>query len=165
MPSVAPHPPIAALGRRLDPPFLVLQVINPISAHASGQSSARDFAEDDFGDGEDLVLPLDVSPLLADAPLYNENTASAIALYWAPRPFNMRSGFTRRCIDIPLVNSWFQEHCPPSHPVKVRVSYQKLLKCYVLNELHKKAPKGLKKKYLFRTLRQTKFFQTTQLDW
>lgn len=70
-----------------------------------------------------------------------------------------------RCIDIPLVNSWFQEHCPPSHPVKVRVSYQKLLKCYVLNELHKKAPKGLKKKYLFRTLRQTKFFKTTQLDW
>lgn len=103
--------------------------------------------------------------MLADVSLYNENTASAIALYWAPRPFNMRSGFTRRCIDIPLVNSWFQEHCPPSHPVKVRVSYQKLLKCYVLNELHKKSPKGLKKKYLFRTLRQTKFFQTTQLDW
>ena len=37
---------------------------------------------------------------------------------------------------------------------QVRVSYQKLLKCFVLNELHKKPPKGLKKKFLFRTLKQ-----------
>lgn len=28
------------------------------------------------------------------------------------------------------------EHCPTSYPVKVRVSYQKLLKNYVLNQLH-----------------------------
>jgi len=47
----------------------------------------------------------------------------------------------------------------------VRVSYQKLLKCFVISELHKTAPKGLKKKYLFKTLRSTKFFQTTHLDW
>jgi len=124
------------------PAFYFDPVINPISAHASGHSHSVDFADDEFGDGEDLILSPEVIPLLADVSLYNENTASAIALYWAPRPFNMRSGFTRRCIDIPLVNSWFQEHCPPSHPVKVRVSYQKLLKCYVLNELHKKSPKG-----------------------
>jgi len=147
------------------PAFYFDPVINPISAHASGMNASKTLDDDDFGDGEELVLAADVKPLLSSSPLFNENTASAIALYWAPRPFNMRSGFTRRCIDIPLVNSWFQEHCPPSHPVKVRVSYQKLLKCYVLNELHKKAPKGLKKKYLFRTLRQTKFFKTTELDW
>lgn len=47
----------------------------------------------------------------------------------------------------------------------MRVSYQKLLKCYVLNKLHQRPPKGLKKKYLFRSLRATKFFQTTELDW
>jgi hypothetical protein len=29
-----------------------------------------------------------------------------IALLWAPRPFNMRAGRTRRALDIPLVNSW-----------------------------------------------------------
>ena len=77
----------------------------------------------------------------------------------------MRAGYTRRSIDVPLVNGWFREHCPPSHPVKVRVSYQKLLKCFVLNCLHQRPPKGLKRKYLFPTLRHTKFFQVTQLDW
>lgn len=49
--------------------------------------------------------------------------------------------------------------------MKVRVSYQKLLKCWVLNELHHRPPKALNKKYLFKSLRQTKFFQTTELDW
>ena len=49
--------------------------------------------------------------------------------------------------------------------MKVRVSYQKLLKMYVLNKLHHKAPKNMKKKSLFRALRATKFFQSTELDW
>ena len=111
------------------------------------------------------LLPGDFQALLPGAAIFSEHTASAIALYWAPRPFNLRSGHTRRSIDVPLVNGWFQEHCPPSHPVKVRVSYQKLLKCYVLNCLHQRPPKGLKRKYLFPTLRKTKFFQATQLDW
>ena len=55
--------------------------------------------------------------------------------------------------------------CPADHPVKVRVSYQKLLKCWVLNELHKKRPKALNRKHLFRSLKATKFFQSTELDW
>ena len=55
---------------------------------------------------------------------------------------------------MPLVNSWFQEHCPPNHPVKVRVSYQKLLKCFVLNSLRSRRPKALKKRYLFRSFKQ-----------
>jgi pre-mRNA-processing factor 8 len=75
---------------------------------------------------------------------------NGIALVFAPRPFNMRSGQMRRVIDIPLVNGWFHEHCPPNYPVKVRVSYQKLLKCFVLNQLHKRPPKGLKRKSLFK---------------
>lgn len=77
----------------------------------------------------------------------------------------MRTGRTRRAVDVPLVNSWFQEHCPQKYPVKVRVSYQKLLKMYILNKLHHRPPKNLKKKSLFRALRATKFFQTTELDW
>ena len=146
------------------PAFYFDPVVNPISAHASGVSDAsaqRNSVVIDY----DLGLPAGFEPLLLDTDLFNEHSASAIALYWAPRPFNMRSGYMRRSIDVPLVNSWFQEHCPPQHPVKVRVSYQKLLKCYVLNCLHARPPKGLKKKHLFPTLRNTKFFQATQLDW
>ena len=71
----------------------------------------------------------------------------------------------RRAQDIPLVKGWYLEHCPPNQPVKVRVSYQKLLKCYVLNELKTRPEKAMTKKNLFRQLKATKFFQTTKLDW
>lgn len=81
-----------------------------------------------------------------------------------PFPVN-RSGRTRRSVDVPLINNWFYEHCPPNNPVKVRVSYQKLLKMYVLNRLHHRHPKNLKKKSLFKALKATKFFQSTELDW
>ena len=68
-------------------------------------------------------------------------------------------------MDVPLINNWFYEHCPPNNPVKVRVSYQKLLKMYVLNQLHHRHPKNLQKKSLFKALKATKFFQSTELDW
>uniref|UniRef100_A0A7S3UEK3 MPN domain-containing protein n=1 Tax=Picocystis salinarum TaxID=88271 RepID=A0A7S3UEK3_9CHLO len=114
---------------------------------------------------EEFQLPQGSQPLLSGRPLYTENTSDGIVLLFAPHPFNRRSGRTRRVIDVPLVKSWYQEHCPPNQPVKVRVSYQKLLKCHVLNSLQQRPPKSLKKKNLFRNLHATKFFQTTELDW
>ena len=47
----------------------------------------------------------------------------------------------------------------------MRVSYQKLLKCWVLNQLHHRPPKTVAKKNLMKALRATKFFQSTELDW
>jgi hypothetical protein len=67
---------------------------------------------EEFDEDEEFVLPEGVEPLLKEMPLYTERTSQGIALLWAPRPFNLRSAHTRRAIDIPLVNSWFQEHCP-----------------------------------------------------
>ena len=58
-------------------------------------------------DDEDFELPEHVQPFLSDTPLYTDNTANGIALLWAPRPFNLRSGRTRRAIDVPLVKSWY----------------------------------------------------------
>jgi pre-mRNA-processing factor 8 len=49
--------------------------------------------------------------------------------------------------------------------VKVRVSYQKLLKCWVQNSLHHKNPKTTGKRNLFKAFEKTKFFQSTELDW
>lgn len=121
--------------------------------------------EPQIEDDEDFVLPEEVQPFLQETPLYTDNTANGIALLWAPRPFNTRSGRTRRAIDIPLVKSWYREHCPPGQPVKVRVSYQKLLKYFVLNALKHRHPKPQKKRYLFRSFKSTKFFQTTTIDW
>jgi pre-mRNA-processing factor 8 len=71
------------------------------------------------GDDDEWALPVEVEPLLAEVPVYSDATASGIALLWAPKPFNQRSGRTRRAYDVPLVAAWFHEHCPPNYPVKV----------------------------------------------
>lgn len=63
------------------------------------------------------------------------------------------------------MDKWWDWLIFPGQPVKVRVSYQKLLKNYVLNALHTKPPKSHLKKDLFRQLKTTKFFQTTTIDW
>lgn len=122
------------------------------------------FSGDDDEDGA-FFLPDGVEPILSELELETDNTATGIALFWAPRPFNLRSGATRRAIDVPLVKSWYQERCPSEFPTKVRVSYQKLLKGYVLSRLHQQAPKTVKKRSLFKAFAKTKFFQATELDW
>lgn len=124
------------------PAFYFDPLINPIS-HRNANSKVQEPLPDD---DEDFTLPDDVQPFLQDTPLYTDNTANGISLLWAPRPFNMRSGRSRRAIDVPLVKCWYKEHCPPGHPVKVRVSYQKLLKYYVLNALKHRKPKPQKKR-------------------
>jgi hypothetical protein len=72
-----------------------------------------------------------VELFLVDKDLENDLTADGIALWWAPEPYGHCSGHMRRAQDIPLVKNWYLEHCPPNQPVKVRFSYQKLLKCFV----------------------------------
>ncbi len=147
------------------PAFYFDPVINPISAFRTSKLSSISVDDYEDMDEEDFDLPDGFSPLLSSTPLYSDNTASGIALYWAPEPFCRRRGATRRAIDVPLVTTWFHERCPSGYPVKVRVSYQKLLKVWVQNELRCKPKKVLAKKYLFRSLKATKFFQQTELDW
>lgn len=123
--------------------------------------------------GEDLdgdfALPSSkVKAFLQDEPLEDEDTKNGIELWWAPYPFNRRSGNMVRAEDVALVKPWYMEHPPREYPVKVRVSYQKLLKTYVANELHSKNPKttrSVKKIKLLKSLKNTKFFQQTTIDW
>ncbi|KAF9149939.1 Pre-mRNA-processing-splicing factor 8 [Linnemannia schmuckeri] len=153
------------------PAFYFDPIINPITTRSTlapnQDISTEDalFGDADEDDDDDFKLPDEVEAFLDEEPLYTDNTANGISLYWAPHPFNKRSGRMRRAQDIPLVQSWYLEHCPSENPTKVRVSYQKLLKNYVLNALRHRKPKPLSKKYLFRQLKSTKFFQSTELDW
>lgn len=71
----------------------------------------------------------------------------------------------KRAYDISLISHWYRERCPTGYPVKVRVSYQKMLKSWVLNSLHKKKPKAQKKRSLLKAFGTTKFFQFTEMDW
>ena len=151
------------------PAYYFDPLIHPIAFYKSNSSEKKkeeeEEEEEDWSEDDDFALPEEVEPLLKDYDLYTENTTNGIALLFAPRPFNLRSGYTRSCVDVPLVNTWFHEHCPSGYPVKVRVSYQKLLKTYVMNQLHKKPPRQVKRKSLFKALKKTKFFQCTELDW
>ena len=151
------------------PAFYFDPVINPISSRSVAPKNLTVSHEDEiFGDGnedEEFTLPKNMEPFLADEELYTSETASAIALWWAPFPFDRRSGKMVRAQDVPLVKQWYLEHCPQGQPVKVRVSYQKLLKTFVLNELHKKKPKAQNKQNLMKSLKSTKFFQQTTIDW
>ncbi|KAJ2864702.1 Pre-mRNA-processing-splicing factor 8 [Coemansia aciculifera] len=172
---VAPyHTPAVQYVRPDDPDlpaFYFDPVINPISSRSlvsQFKDDARLVEDEIFGDQDedaDFVLPLGASAFLEDLPLETDNTANGIALYWAPHPFSARSGRTRRAMDVPLVKDWYMEHCPQGLPVKVRVSYQKLLKNYVLNAIHSSPPRAQRKKYLFRQFKATKFFQSTEIDW
>ncbi|KZL67418.1 pre-mrna-splicing factor spp42 [Colletotrichum incanum] len=156
------------------PAFHFDRRIHPISSRAVAPKNLTVSHEDElFGPGnneepedEAFELPAEFEPFLADEDLTNEDTASAIELWWAPFPFDRRSGRMVRAQDVPLIKQWYLEH-PPSDkpPVKVRVSYQKLLKNFVLNELHKKKPKSQQNQNLMRNLKQTKFFQQTEIDW
>ena len=174
MPQLQDHMPKNVYIRTDDPDlpaFYFDPLINPISLRGFTSQNAPLVSHEDaiFGpngaDDDDFEVPEVLETFLEDRPLENDLTADAIALWWAPDPYNRRSGRMRRAQDVPLVKNWYLEHCPPGQPVKVRVSYQKLLKCYVLNELHTRPEKAMTKKNLFRQLKATKFFQTTRLDW
>ncbi|KAJ5327084.1 uncharacterized protein N7506_010186 [Penicillium brevicompactum] len=152
------------------PAFYFDPVINPISSRSVAPKNITVSHEDEiFGPGnnedDEFELPGEVEPFFEDEDLYTPDTASAIALWWAPHPFDKRSGKMVRAQDVPLVKQWYLEHCPSGQPVKVRVSYQKLLKTFVLNELHKSTPKAQSKQNLMKTLKSTKFFQQTTIDW
>ncbi|USW48965.1 Putative ribonuclease H-like superfamily, PRO8NT domain, PROCN domain, PROCT domain, MPN [Septoria linicola] len=157
------------------PPFYFDPVINPISSRQVMPKNLTISHEDEifgYGNNEEpdeeeggFTMPAGVEPFLDDEDLHNDDTAAAIALWWAPYPFDRRSGKMVRAQDVPLVKQWYLEHVPAGQPVKVRVSYQKLLKTYVLNELHKKPPKAQNKQLLGRNLKRTKFFQQTTIDW
>ncbi|KAJ6244791.1 intein-containing pre-mRNA-processing-splicing factor 8 precursor [Anaeramoeba flamelloides] len=144
------------------PAFYYDSILNAISFRGVDRPPQMEYDEEDE---DEFELPDEVEPFLSDCDLITKNTAPGIKLFWAPKPFDRRQGNTIRCQDVPLVKSWYQERAPRGLPVKVRVSYQKLLKCWVLNILHKR-PQGTKRKVnLIRTFKQTKFFQTTEIDW
>jgi hypothetical protein len=63
--------------------------------------------QEDFCEDDEFELEY-AEPILSSFPLYTDHTANGIALLWAPRPYNMRSGRTRRCVDVPLVKNWYK---------------------------------------------------------
>ena len=79
-------------------------------------------------DKDEFELPEHILLFLEDKPTKNDLTTDSITLWWALDPYNHCSACMRHAQDIPLVENWYLEHCPPNQVVKVQMSYQKLLK-------------------------------------
>ena len=104
------------------PTFYFDSIINPISAYKVERNKRAISTEVSYLTNEDLEefeMPENFCAFLDEDPLCNKSTSNGIALLWAPAPFNLRSGRTRRAFDVPLVCSWFKEKCPAGYPVKV----------------------------------------------
>lgn len=115
---------------------------------------------------EDTYMTSDV------LPLEPSGTQDALQLWWAPYPFNRRSGKTVRAEDVAIVKHWYKQRPPSDSAIKTRISYQKLLKNHILNELHNPAgsktgskASNQRKVKLLKSLRSTKYFQQTNIDW
>ena len=143
------------------PAFVFDVNFHPIPSHG--------FVFEDLGGDDDVgVIQLtDGSrPSLGSRPLYEDlATLAGIDLYHAPKTFASKSGAMVRPQDVPLFSDWYRERAPRDVPVKTRVSYQKLVKSYVLRSLHAKPAEPHTKRDLFKTFHKTKFFQSTELDW
>ncbi|KAG7660465.1 uncharacterized protein J8A68_006022 [[Candida] subhashii] len=105
-----------------------------------------------------------------ELPIEPKGTAEALQLLSAPFPFNRRSGKMIRAQDVALTKSWYKRPAPKGSTTKVRISYQKLLKNHILNDLHnppgrKNKSRNRKKVHLLKSLKATKYFQQTTIDW
>ncbi|AQZ09897.1 PRP8 (YHR165C) [Zygosaccharomyces parabailii] len=138
------------------PAFSFDPSLNPITKLSREESQSIE---------EDFSLDPTFSPLLLDEDLELPETKDAIELYNAPHPFNKNSGRMIRAEDVALVKKWYLEKSNEDFPLKTRISYQKLLKTNVLNELRQAKPADVRKIKLLKSLRNTKYFQQTTIDW
>jgi pre-mRNA-processing factor 8 len=109
----------------------------------------------------------DARPAMA-AYAFPADLPAALELVAAPYPFR-RSGRTVRAQDVALAKRWWRQHPSPRAAPKVRVLHQKLLKTDVKNELaarkRRRAQAQAPPARLLRTLKSTKYFQETTIDW
>lgn len=118
---------------------------------------------------EDFSFDLEDKVTVKNQDIDISAVSDALTLINAPYPFNKRSGKMVRAEDVALMKSWYRLRPESRNVVKVRVSYQKLLKNSVLNDLHnprgRTTKKNGKKRKLLQNLLSTKYFQKTSIDW
>ncbi|KAF7458659.1 Pre-mRNA-processing-splicing factor 8 [Cryptosporidium felis] len=140
--------------------FVFNEYYNPILS-----SKTLNYSKDKFFD-EWSHSQISLSPLFKEFSLEPNSTSNGILLFWSPFPFSSRSGSKRRSYDVSLLKDWYKNNSVSrDQPIKIRVSQQKLLKGWVLNALHQKHARNCKKRNFLKVLQNTKFFQSTELDW
>jgi pre-mRNA-processing factor 8 len=97
------------------PAFTFDKIINPLPFYRAENSLDKNTTTEiklfETVNQEEFEIPEDFQPFLFNQPLFDHKTNEGIDLMWAPKPFQQRSGKTRRAFDIPLVATWFKERC------------------------------------------------------
>ena len=78
----------------------------PMVGETDDEDNLWEFHEPEWDDDEEVTTAQSLIPLFETAPLGTPRTSLGISLYFAPHPFNTRSGRTRRTIDVPLIGHW-----------------------------------------------------------
>ncbi|QLQ77845.1 hypothetical protein HG537_0A00920 [Torulaspora globosa] len=141
------------------PVFYFHSSLNPIISEQNEKINIHKFYDDQ------ISLPQELVPAMADEELVLPDSKDAFGLFFSPFPFNKNSGKMVRAQDVPLIKNWYLQHPDEEYPIKTRVSHQKLLKTYVLNELKAKNGTNTRKIKLLKDFRNTKYFQQTTIDW
>ncbi|QGN13893.1 pre-mRNA-splicing factor 8 [Kluyveromyces marxianus] len=159
------HDPLSCLIKNEDseslPVFFFHQSLNPIVTETIRHS----LTEAERNKNIQFRIPIDIMPLMDEEELVLPTTKDAMAIYNASHPYNKKSGKMVRAQDVALIKKWYMQHPEEDYPNKVKSSYQRLLKNYVSNELHKDKHVPQKKIKLLKSLGNTKYFQQTSIDW
>lgn len=160
------HDPISCMIKKDDDEYSGIfsfdQSLNPFVAENFKPSLTK---YEITSSSDSFSLPNGFLAIMDGEDMEFSETKEAISLYYASYPFNRRSGNMVRAQDVALVKKWYFQHPDSNYPIKVRVSYQKLLKNFVLNQLKRTPPSSSQKLKLLKNLRSTKYFQQTTIDW
>ena len=156
------------------PAFYYDPVINPISAlrrrsrrrrRGARRSTATPSDEDGRRGLSRAFFEARGAAAAVETPLYTEHTAPAIALYWAPRPFNMRSGARgapSTCRSSTGGSRSTARRATPSRCAS-RTRSCSSATCSTSCTSGRRRPEAQARSS--RRSSKTKFFQATQLDW
>jgi pre-mRNA-processing factor 8 len=114
-------------------------------------------------------------PMFDDFPLYSQtseaNTLAGLILYHAPAPFSRNHGTTVPIYHMDLVKNWYiKTPIALNQPQKIKLSYQKLLKQWILSQISNHRDKSYKKftisnRDVIKRFGQQSMFQRTRIEW
>ncbi|KNH06334.1 pre-mRNA-processing-splicing factor 8-like protein [Perkinsela sp. CCAP 1560/4] len=142
------------------PTFTFDPLIHPIPACPMGEADTPSEEGSPF------------TPFFENIPMSDAGTSEGLEILWSRPFFQEKAPKPKSAIDLPLVDEWYFEKCPTAYPVKVRVSYQRLMKHSVGNFLKKKKESERSRRRK-RASKQdfgglggnSKYFKSTKLDW
>jgi pre-mRNA-processing factor 8 len=92
----------------------------------------------------DWTPAVPLKPKYSDLPLEDPDTHAALQLHWAPPPYRNYLGQCSLSTHVNLIDDWYKERVDINAPGKVKSSYQRLLKRFVLTELEKQKKRSKK---------------------